>query len=282
MTDRSLSFRGMTDGPSGTGASTVSGDAPRFEPITSRTLVDTVVEQLRDSILSGRFAPGERLVEAELARELAISRGPIREALALLEKDGIVVNVPRRGKFLPAFDAQTIDEIYSLRKVLEPYAVQLLIATLTETKVASLHESLDRLRDAADAGDVRTVAQRDIDFHNSLYVLSGHDLLRKVWAEAISGQAPDAAQRDGADAPAADDGRQPPRDRRRDRGEGRPPGPQAHHRSHRRRPAAREVRARARGRRDRLDVDPDPLGGGPGDRLEQAVEARRVAERRAE
>lgn len=178
----------MTDGPSGTGTPTVSGGAPRFEPITSRTLVDTVVEQLRDSILSGRFAPGERLVEAELARELAISRGPIREALALLEKDGIVVNVPRRGKFLPAFDAQTIEEIYSLRKVLEPYAVQLLIATLTEAKVASLHESLDRIREAADAGDVRELAQRDIDFHNSLYELSGHDLLRKVWAEAISGK----------------------------------------------------------------------------------------------
>src|SRR5688500_7573882 len=128
----------MTDGPSGAGASTVSGAAPRFEPITSRTLVDTVVEPLRDSMLSGRFAQGDGLVEAGRAREIAISRGPIREALALVEKDGIVVNVPRRGKFLPAFDAQTIDEIYSLRKVLEPYAVQLLIATLTETKVASL------------------------------------------------------------------------------------------------------------------------------------------------
>jgi DNA-binding GntR family transcriptional regulator len=165
-----------------------TADGPRFEPITSRTLVDTVVEKLRESILSGRFAPGERLVEAELARELAISRGPIREALALLEKDGIVVNVPRRGKFLPAFDARTIDELYSLRRVLEPYAAQLLIASLTDDKRDALLESLARITEAADAGDVPALAERDIDFHNRIYELADHELLRKVWAEAIFGK----------------------------------------------------------------------------------------------
>lgn len=166
----------------------VGVDAPRFAPITSRTLVDTVVEQLRESILSGRFAPGERLVEAELARELAISRGPIREALALLEKDGIVVNVPRRGKFLPAFDRQTIDEIYSLRKVIEPYAVELLIGSLNEAKRASLLDSLAQIDAAADAGDVLLLAERDIAFHNRLYELADHALLRKVWTEAMAGK----------------------------------------------------------------------------------------------
>ena len=172
----------------GHNAATATAEAPRFEPITSRTLVDTVVEQLRESILSGRFAPGERLVEAELARELAISRGPIREALALLEKDGIVVNVPRRGKFLPAFDARTIDEIYSLRQVLEPYAVQLLIGSLTDARKSALQESLGSIKNAAAAGDVLGLAQRDIDFHNRLYELAGHELLYKVWTEAISGK----------------------------------------------------------------------------------------------
>lgn len=163
-------------------------DVPRFEPITSRTLVDAVVEKLRESILSGRFAPGERLVEAELARELAISRGPIREALALLEKDGIVVNVPRRGKFLTAFDERTIDEIYSLRKVIEPYAVELLIGSLTEEKRAALVESLAQIDAAADAGDIMLLAERDIAFHNQLYDLADHALLRKVWTEGMAGK----------------------------------------------------------------------------------------------
>jgi DNA-binding GntR family transcriptional regulator len=163
-------------------------NGPRLDPLTSPTLVDAVVEKLRESILSGRFAPGERLVEAELARELAISRGPIREALALLEKDGILVNVPRRGKFLPAFDARTIDEIYSLRRVLEPYATELIIASLDDAKRAALLDAVNAIQEAADAGDVLTLSQTDIAFHHRLYELAGHELLRKVWTEAISGK----------------------------------------------------------------------------------------------
>lgn len=178
----------MTERTTAEGAPATSVAEPRFAPITNRTLVDTMVEQLRDSILSGRFAPGERLVEAELARELGISRGPIREALALLEKDGIVVNVPRRGKFLPALDPSTIGEIYSLRTVLEPYAVQLIIASLDENKRSALLDSVDAIQAAAEAGDVLELAQRDIAFHNRLYELAGHELLRKVWAETISGK----------------------------------------------------------------------------------------------
>lgn len=161
---------------------------PRLEPLTSPTLVDAVVEKLRESILSGRFAPGERLVEAELARELAISRGPIREALALLEKDGILVNVPRRGKFLPAFDATTIDEIYSLRKVIEPYATELIIAKLDDEKRAALLEAVAAIQEAETVGDVLELSQSDIAFHHRLYELAGHELLRKVWTEAISGK----------------------------------------------------------------------------------------------
>jgi DNA-binding GntR family transcriptional regulator len=169
-------------------ADAIATDPRRFAPITNRTLVDTVVETLRESILSGRFAPGERLVEAELARELAISRGPIREALALLEKDGIVVNLPRRGKFTTAFDVRTIDEIYSLRKVIEPYAVELIIASLSDAKRDALLESVAELRQAADAGDVLVLAERDIAFHNRLYDLAEHELLRKVWTEAMAGK----------------------------------------------------------------------------------------------
>jgi DNA-binding GntR family transcriptional regulator len=164
------------------------GTGRRLAPITSPTLVGTVVETLRSSILYGRFAPGERLVEAELARELGISRGPIREGLALLEKDGIVVNVPRRGKFVLGFDNRLVEEIYSLRKVLEPYAAGLVIASLTEAKQRVLEATLAELEEAADAGDVRLLAQRDIAFHHSLYELADHQLLTQVWTETIAGK----------------------------------------------------------------------------------------------
>ena len=160
----------------------------RIGPISSPTLVNTVVERLRESILFGRFAPGERIVEAELARELGISRGPVREALALLEKDGIVVNVPRKGKFVLGFDAKLVDEIYSLRNVLEPYAAQLVIDSMTEEKRAALEDALRQIEAAADAGDVLLLAQKDIEFHNRLYELADHELLRQAWNENIAGK----------------------------------------------------------------------------------------------
>jgi DNA-binding GntR family transcriptional regulator len=163
-------------------------DRLRVGPISSPTLVNTVVERLRESILFGLFAPGERIVEAELARELGISRGPVREALALLEKDGIIVNIPRKGKFVLGFDAKLVDEIYSLRGVLEPYATQLLIESLTEEKREALEDALRQIEAAADAGDVLLLAEKDIEFHNRLYELADHELLRQTWNENIAGK----------------------------------------------------------------------------------------------
>jgi DNA-binding GntR family transcriptional regulator len=136
----------------------------------------------------GRFAPGERIVEAELARELGISRGPVREALALLEKDGIVVNVPRKGKFVLGFDARLVDEIYSLRNVLEPYAAQLIMESMTDDKRMAIEAALNEIESAADAGDVLLLAEKDIEFHNRLYQLADHELLRQTWTENIAGK----------------------------------------------------------------------------------------------
>jgi DNA-binding GntR family transcriptional regulator len=164
----------------------IPADEVPVGPITSPTLVDAVAVRLRNSILRGRFAPGERLVEANLARELGISRGPVREALAALERDGIVVNVPRRGKFVLSFDAVRISEIYSLRKILEAYAVELIIDRLTDIEPEALSNAVAEIEDAANSGSVSLIAERDLAFHDRLYALSGHRLLRTVWTEDIA------------------------------------------------------------------------------------------------
>src|SRR2546428_569909 len=118
--------------------------------ITSPTLVSSAVDAVRESILDGRFAPGERLVEAELARQLGISRGPLREALHTLEKEGLVVIVPRRSKSVQSLDDQTIDEVYSLRKILEQYAVERVMALAGQEAVRELRLALAVMREAAE------------------------------------------------------------------------------------------------------------------------------------
>jgi DNA-binding GntR family transcriptional regulator len=157
-------------------------------PISSPTMADAVVVRLRESILRGRFAPGARLVEVDLARELGISRGPVREALAVLEKDGIVVNVPRKGKFVLSFDTVRIDEIYSLRKVLEQYAAELIIDSLTDAKWEALNNAVAEIETAANSGSVSVLAERDLAFHNRLYELADHQLLHTAWTENIAGK----------------------------------------------------------------------------------------------
>jgi DNA-binding GntR family transcriptional regulator len=157
-------------------------------PVVSPTLVEPVADAIRGSILSGRIGPGDRLVEAELARELHVSRGPVREALALLAKEGIVVNVPRRGKFVQEFTPRLVDEIYSLRRVLEPYAAARAIAVLDERGRERLETALAAIAAAAAANDAQALAHRDIAFHHLLYELADHDLLRRAWQENIAGK----------------------------------------------------------------------------------------------
>jgi len=159
-----------------------------IDPAATPTLVDSVADVLRASILSGRIGPDERLVEAELARELRVSRGPVREALALLAKEGIVTNVPRRGKFVQGFTPRLVDELYSLRIVLEPYAASRVIVTLADVSRARLEDAVGTIAAAAKEDDPQTLARSDIAFHHLLFELADHDLLMRAWQENIAGK----------------------------------------------------------------------------------------------
>lgn len=169
--------------------STRTADYSHLSDIESRAprLVDTVTERLRSAILTGQLAPGERLYEAALARQFGISRGPVREALALLEGDGLVFNEPRRGKFVRELDGRIIDEVYSLRRVLEPYAAEVVMESMTEASEEALRAIVAEIDDAAKAGDLAGVARCDLAFHRTLYELTDHRPLRRAWHDLIAG-----------------------------------------------------------------------------------------------
>lgn len=163
-------------------------DSRRVTPLSNPRLVDSAMEAIRGAILAGRFAPGERLLEMQLATELGISRGPLREALQLLEKDGIIYSIPRRGTFVQTFDLQAVDEVYSLRKVLEVFAVVRAMEHIQSNGYEKLASVYQRMRDAADAGDEVLLLRHDIAFHRALIELAGHELLRRAWLENIDGR----------------------------------------------------------------------------------------------
>ena len=159
------------------------------DPITSTpTLVSSAVQAVRQSIYDGRLGPGQRLVEADLAQQLGISRAPLREALHLLGKEGLVVTVPRHTKRVQDVDSRSVDEVYSLRKILEAYAVERVIALAGKDGVNQLRQVLAEMRAAAEAGNKELTARLDVAFHSKLYDLAQHSLLERAWYENIAGK----------------------------------------------------------------------------------------------
>lgn len=100
--------------------------------------VDRAYEAIRDDILSGRLAPGERLREEELTRQIGVSRTPIREALRRLESDGYTIVEPNKGASVPVYSKRDVDEIYGLRALLEGHAARRAATRITPEQIKEL------------------------------------------------------------------------------------------------------------------------------------------------
>jgi len=167
---------------------------PKLQPLTAKTLVDQVMDAIVEAAATGVFLPGDRIVEAELARSFNVSRVPIREALRMLESQGIVVNERYRGMRLMNVNIDRLEEILKVRLALE---------TLAGVEVMSAAEKLDapqrdslwdplkhivrRMHEADDRGDSFGVASLDTEFHHCLCQLSGNNVLVQTW-EPLSRQ----------------------------------------------------------------------------------------------
>jgi GntR family transcriptional regulator of gluconate operon len=102
-------------------------DRNTLAPLTApRSLAEDAADRIREQILSGGFGQGEHLVEAKIAEQLAISRGPVREAFKLLRAEGLLKEEPRRGTFVVSMSADDVRDIYGLRAALEGRAARTL------------------------------------------------------------------------------------------------------------------------------------------------------------
>src|SRR6187549_1334353 len=104
-----------------------SATSAPLAPLTApRSLAEDAADRIREQILSGGYSQGEHLVEAKIADQLAISRGPVREAFKLLRAEGLLTEEPRRGTFVVSMTPDDVREIYGLRAALEGRAARLL------------------------------------------------------------------------------------------------------------------------------------------------------------
>lgn len=144
-------------------------------------LGDAVTAAIRELIMTGAVAPGERLVETDLSARFGTSRGPVRDAFKELEKSGLVVSLPRRGTFVATMTASDVSEIYTLRLALERLAIQQTAAVATEADIATMREAIERLAVAQKAGDRRAGAEADIAIHRLIVRTAGHERLTQAW-----------------------------------------------------------------------------------------------------
>ena len=156
---------------------------PGLEPVTDKSLADRVVDQLRDAIQTGAYAPGDRLVERRLAAELGVSHIPVREALTRLAEEGLVQRLPRRGSRVAAIDAKELDDLSSLRVVLEQYVVERAMANWTAEAEQELRAIVGQMEQAADAGDTTRLFDLDVQFHERLWALTEHSMLVDLVAQ---------------------------------------------------------------------------------------------------
>lgn len=148
-------------------------------PVSQRRFSDEAADSIRDAIRRGSIPPGSRLVERELAEQLGVSRVPVREAIQRLVDEGLVKKVPRRGTFVYALDSGEIEEISSLRVVLERFVVERVITRWAPEHEARLWHIVEKMRRIA-AGDIQQLYEHDLEFHNALWEIADHSLLYEV------------------------------------------------------------------------------------------------------
>ena len=132
-------------------------------------LRDVVFNTLRQAILKGELAPGERLMEIQLAQKLGVSRTPIREAIRKLELEGLVLMIPRRGAEVARISEKSLKDVLEVRRSLEELAIELACQRMTEEDMQALEEAQKAFKAAIDQGDAMKIAETDEAYHDVIY-----------------------------------------------------------------------------------------------------------------
>lgn len=153
--------------------------------VAAPALRDQVYTRLRDAILSGDLTPGERISPTLLAQRFGTSVMPVRDALQLLEQEGLVETSPRRWTRVVELDPTLVEEVVPLVSVLEQHAVSS-ARSIPSSAIKRLRSANARLERAARRGDLAGCIEADVAFHDTLVALAGNRSLERAVADARS------------------------------------------------------------------------------------------------
>lgn len=132
-------------------------------------LRDVVFNTLREAILRGELVPGERLMELQLAAKLGVSRTPIREAIRMLEQEGLAITIPRKGAIVAGMTEKDMQDVLEIREALEELSVQVACDKITAEEIGKLQKNMKNFENSLKSGDLKKMAQADVEFHDVIY-----------------------------------------------------------------------------------------------------------------
>jgi len=153
----------------------------QVEPAARRGLADEVADRIRAAIFAGAYPPGAPLREVDLSGMLQVSRGPVREALIRLEREGLVTSRWHRGTTVRMLSAEDIAEIYSLRAALDRLAVATAVERAADADLAALDAVVDRMAAAVGGGATEELLAMDVEFHDLIFRAARHGRLEDAW-----------------------------------------------------------------------------------------------------
>lgn len=135
---------------------------------------------LRESILDGKYKPGENLIELKLANELHVSRTPVREAIRQLELEGLVESIPNKGVIVKGITKKDMEDIYKIRIVLEGLAAQWAVEQITDEKIKEMKELYELMEFYTMKNDVDQIAELNTKFHDVIFTSTNSNILQHI------------------------------------------------------------------------------------------------------
>lgn len=137
--------------------------------VYNKPLHNMVLDILREAIVSGVLKPGEKLMEAQLAEDMGISRTPVREAIRKLELEGFVHMIPRKGACVAEYSEKDIIDTFRIRLALEKLAVELAVERITDEKLEELKRVIEEEAVSIEQGNLEAMVEKDAEYHELVY-----------------------------------------------------------------------------------------------------------------
>ncbi len=153
-----------------------------MQPIGVKSLRERVTNMLRAAIVSGELKPGQELISTELATQVGVSQATLRDAISTLSVEGLVDTVAYRIPTVAKFSKKDIEELFSVRNMMEAFAItQIIVTKQTAVAVKELYEICHEMEIAANKDSLKGVNDSDRKFHDALIKHSGNNLLEGMW-----------------------------------------------------------------------------------------------------